>query len=55
MTTFAIVSIVSLLGWLILNVTALRSFGESKGKLPKLAFLWIGIFAGAFALFSLFA
>ncbi|WP_299309426.1 hypothetical protein [uncultured Croceicoccus sp.] len=50
MTALAIVSVVSLLGWLVLALSALKSHEVPKTKLLQMALLWVGLFAlAAFA------
>jgi hypothetical protein len=53
LTILAVISIVSLLGWLILAGSELRSQRVSGPRMLKLALLWIAIFAGAFAVFDM--
>jgi len=49
----ALVSIVSLLGWLVLAGAALASYRLSWGKAAQLALVWLAIFAGLFLLVRL--
>ena len=52
MSTLALVSIISLLGWLVLALSSYRSQQVPRGKTIKIILLWIGIFAGVSALFG---
>ncbi len=49
----ALISIVSLLAWLILAGSALASYKLSWGKIVQMSLTWIAIFLGVFVLFSL--
>ena len=45
MTTLAIVSIVSLLGWLVLAVGNYRDYNLPKSKMLQQIAIWVGLFA----------
>lgn len=47
MSTLAIVSLISLLGWLILMIASWRSHQVSKSATIRMILIWIGIFFGA--------
>lgn len=49
----AIVSLVTLLGWLILAGSAFASYRLDWSKTVKLALVWLAIFAGMFAIVRL--
>lgn len=53
MSTYAIVSIIALLGWLILASSAFASFRLGWGKTVQLALVWLTIFVGATLLVGL--
>ncbi|MEM6856266.1 MAG: hypothetical protein AAF559_00215 [Pseudomonadota bacterium] len=53
MSDVAIVSIISLLGWLVLAGSAFASYRLSWGKTAQLALVWLAIFAGLFLLVRL--
>lgn len=44
MTTLAIVSIVSMLGWLVLAVASYRSYDLPKGKMLRQIAMWVVLF-----------
>ncbi len=44
MTTLAIVSIVSMLGWLVLAVASYRSYDLPKGKMLRQIAMWVFLF-----------
>ena len=46
MSTLAIVSLISLLGWLVLVLGSWRSHQVSKSATIKMVLIWIGIFLG---------
>lgn len=46
MSTLAIVSLISLLGWLVLVLASWRSHQVSKSATIKMALIWVGIFLG---------
>lgn len=46
MNTLAIVSLISLLGWLGLMIASWRSHQVSKSATIKMILVWIGIFLG---------
>ncbi|MBB3991237.1 hypothetical protein [Croceicoccus naphthovorans] len=45
MTTLAIVSLISMLGWLALMVANYRSFNVPQGKVLRQIAIWVGLFA----------
>lgn len=53
MSTYAIVSIIAMLGWLVLAVSAFASFRLSWGKTAQMALTWLAIFVGATLLVGL--
>lgn len=55
MSTYAIVSIVAMLGWLFLVGSAFASFRLSWGKTIQMALTWLAIFVGATLLVGLVA
>ena len=50
MDSFAIVSIVAMLGWLFLAGSAFASYRLSWGKTAQLALTWLAIFVGLFVI-----
>lgn len=46
MSTYAIVSIVALVGWLVLASSALASFKLGWSKTVQMALVWVAIFVG---------
>lgn len=44
MSTLAIVSLVSLLGWLVLMLASWRSHQVSKSATLKMVLIWVGVF-----------
>lgn len=54
MSDMALISIVSLLGWLILAGASLASYKLSWGKMAQMALVWAAIFAGGFFIASFF-
>ena len=48
MSDVAMVSIISLLGWLVLAGSAFASYRLNWGKTAQLALVWLAIFAGLF-------
>jgi hypothetical protein len=54
MSTYEIVSIVAMVGWLILMGSALASFRLGWGKTMQMALVWLAIFAGGTLLVGLF-
>lgn len=55
MNTLAIVSLLSLLGWLALMLMGWRSQRVGSSASLKMAFIWIGVFLGATLVMSLIA
>ena len=53
MNEISMISIVSLLGFLILAISALASYRLSWGKAAQLALVWLAIFSGLFMLVQL--
>ena len=53
MSTLSIVSLISLLGWLILMVAGWRSHQVSNSATLKMILVWIGIFLGVMLLMGL--
>ena len=53
MNDMAIVSVISLVGWLVLGVMGFASFRLSWGKTAQLALVWLAIFVGLFLLVGL--
>lgn len=53
MNEMSVISIVSLLGFLVLALSALASYRLSWGKAVQLALVWLAIFAGLFMLVQL--
>ncbi|NQX93735.1 MAG: hypothetical protein HRT64_02205 [Erythrobacter sp.] len=53
MNDMAIVSVISLVGWLVLVVMGFASFRLSWGKTAQLALVWLAIFVGLFLLVGL--
>lgn len=45
MTTLAIVSLISMLGWLALMVANYRSYDVPHGKMLRQIAIWVGLFA----------
>ena len=54
MSEMSMISVVSLLGFLILAASALASYRLSWGKAARLALVWLAIFSGLFMLVQLF-
>lgn len=46
MTSLAIVSIISMLGWLALMIANYRNFDVPHGKTLRLIAIWVALFAG---------
>jgi hypothetical protein len=46
LSTLAIVSLISLLGWLVLVLASWRSHQVSKSATIKMVLIWVGIFLG---------
>lgn len=46
MSTLAVVSLISLLGWLVLMFASWRSHQVSKSATIRMVLIWIGIFLG---------
>lgn len=53
MSDMAIISIISLVGWLIIAGGALASYQLGWSKLVQLALVWVAIFAGGYLLVTL--
>lgn len=45
MTTLAIVSLISMLGWLILMVANYRSYNLPRARMLRQIAIWVGLFA----------
>lgn len=54
MNDVAIISVISLLGWLVLAGSAFASFQLSWGKTVQLALMWLAVFSGLFLIVRLF-
>lgn len=52
MTTLMIVSLVSLLGWLVLMIANYRSYNVPQGKVLRQIAIWVGLFALAGLIFK---
>ena len=52
MTTMALVSAVSLIGWLVLALGGLRTQQLPRARLIRMALLWIGIFLAVAVVFG---
>lgn len=46
MTTLAIVSIISMLGWLVLMIASYRSYDVPHGKTLRVIAVWVALFTG---------
>ena len=53
MNDVAIVSLISLLGWLVLAGSAFASYRLNWGKTVQLALMWLAIFLGLFLIVRL--
>ncbi|WP_185960291.1 hypothetical protein [Erythrobacter insulae] len=53
MTDMAIISLVSLIGWLLIAGSAFASYRLGWNKALRMALIWIAIFGGAFLLVGL--
>lgn len=54
MSDMAMISIVSLIGWLVLAGASLASYKLSWGKMVQMGLLWVLIFSGGFVIASFF-
>lgn len=54
MNDMALISIVSLVGWLLLVGSSLASFKLGWSKMVQMALIWLVIFGGAFVAVSFF-
>lgn len=54
MSTYAIVSIVAMVGWLFLAGSALASFRLGWNKMLQMALVWLAILVGGTLLVSMF-
>lgn len=53
MSDAGVISIITMIGWLLLAGSALASYRLSWGKTAQLALMWISIFVGLFLLVRL--
>lgn len=53
MSTYTIVSLVAMTGWLILMLSALASYRLGWGKTAQMALVWLAIFVGGTLLVGL--
>ncbi|MCK0128356.1 hypothetical protein [Erythrobacter sp. F6033] len=54
MSEITMISLVSLIGWLVIAGSAVASFKLGWGKLVQMALVWLAIFGGAFVIVGLF-
>lgn len=52
MTTTQIVSIIAMLGWLVLVVSALAYHRLGSRQIVKFSLIWLGVFVGGFVIVS---
>lgn len=52
MTTMQIISLVSLLGWLVLVGSALASYRLGLSQMVRMGLIWLAIFVGGFLVVS---
>lgn len=55
MNEYSIVQIISLLGFLILAVSAFASWGLNWGKVLRMSLIWAAVFVGMVLIFSIVA